>query len=244
MINEPKRPLQSLTMFFPFHNEEDNIVFVIESAVKTGLQIADDLEIIAIDDGSDDSTAKLARSMEKKYPELVRTIIHKHNLGYGAALKTGFVNSTKDWFFFSDGDRLFKMEDLHLLVDIVVSSDQPVVAVGYRMNRKDPLYRRLNAALFNILIRVSLGLRKVRDIDCAFKLIPGDALKRVFPLSSDGAIISAELLCRCKKAGYSILEVPIPHYPRIEGTQSGARISVIVKAFMELARNWKRFNTL
>ena len=244
MVNEPKRSLQSLTIFFPFHNEEDNIVYMIESAVKTGSKIADDLEIIAIDDGSNDSTEKLARSMEKKYPGVVRAIIHEHNLGYGAALKTGFVNSTKDWVFFSDGDRQFKIEDLYLLVDIVVSSDQPVVAVGYRINRKDPFYRRLNAALFNVLIRVLLGLRRVRDIDCAFKLIPGEALKRVLPLSSDGAIISAELLCRCKKAGYSILEVPIPHYPRLEGTQSGARISVIVKAFMELARNWKRFNTL
>ena len=244
MANEPKRPLRSLTIFFPFHNEEDSIAFMIESAVKTGSKIADDLEIISINDGSEDSTGKIASSMEKKYPGLVRAITHEHNQGYGAALKTGFVNSTKDWVFFSDGDGQFKIEDLHLLVDVVVSSDHPVVAVGYRINRKDPFYRRLNAALFNILIKVLLGLRKVRDIDCAFKLIPAEALKRVLPLDSDGAIISAELLCRCKKAGYSIIEVPIPHYPRLEGTQSGARISVIIKAFTELARNWKRFNTL
>ena len=220
------------------------MIYMIENAIKAGLRITENLEVIAIDDGSEDSTGQLSRSMEKKYPDLVRVISHKHNMGYGAALKTGFVNSTKDWVFFSDGDRQFRTEDINLLVNVAVSSDKPVVAAGYRINKQDPLYRRLNAGLYNILLRTLLGLRGVRDIDCAFKLIPGEALKRVLPLRCNGAMISAELLCRCKKAGYNILEVPVPHYPRLEGEQSGARIDVIIKAFRELVKNWKRFHTL
>ena len=244
MNHDPEYLLPSLTIFFPFHNEEGNLIYMIESAIKAGLRITKNLEVIAIDDGSEDSTGKLARSMEKRYPGMVRAISHERNMGYGAALKTGFNNSTKDWVFFSDGDRQFRTEDIIMLVNAVVSSDKPVVAAGYRINRKDPFHRRLNAMLFNILLRTLFGLKGVRDIDCAFKLIPGEALKKVLPLHCDGAMISAELLCRCKKAEYDIIEVPIPHYPRIEGKQSGARINVIMKAFSELVKNWKRFHTL
>ena len=244
MNHDPEYLLPSLTIFFPFHNEEGNVIYMIESAIKAGGRITENLEVIAIDDGSEDSTEKLSRSMEEKYPDLVRVISHEHNMGYGAALITGFVNSTKDWVFFSDGDRQFRTEDINLLVNVAVSSDKPVVATGYRINRQDPFYRRLNAWLFNILLRALLGLRGVRDIDCAFKLIPGEALKKVLPLRCNGAMISAELLCRCKKAGYNIIEVPVPHFPRLEGEQSGARIDVIIKAFGELVKNWKRFHTL
>jgi hypothetical protein len=136
--------------------------------------------------------------------------------------------------FFCDGDLQFRIEDIVRLIALTESGSRKVLALGYRINRRDPLHRRLNAALFNSAMRVLLGIRGVRDIDCAFKLIPREALDAIPPLTSEGAMISAELLARCSRAGFEMTETGVPHYPRQSGVQSGARLSVIARAFREL----------
>jgi hypothetical protein len=97
--------------------------------------------------------------------------------------------------------------------------------------------RTINARAWGVLIRMLFGLR-VRDIDCAFKLVHKRALRSVPRLRSDGAMISAELLIRCRNAGLKIEEVPVHHYPRRAGRQTGANLRVIVKAFRDLFSLW------
>jgi glycosyltransferase involved in cell wall biosynthesis len=221
-------------MFFPFHNEEDNVISVLEEALEVGSTVTDDLEIIAIDDGSTDRTAERAEAVRSRFPERVRVVSHETNRGYGAAVRSGLEVSTREWVFFSDGDSQFKLSDISRLIELTDSGRKKLLALGYRMNRMDPLHRRINASLFNGVLRLVLGIRGVRDIDCAFKLIPGEALKAIPLLASDGAMISAELLARCSRAGFTLVETGIPHYPRQFGDQSGARLSVIARAFFEM----------
>ncbi len=221
-------------MFFPFHNEEDNIVPVLEEAVLTGSAVTDDLEIIAVNDGSTDATAERALSVKNRFPELVKIVTHEINRGYGAAVRSGFENSTRKWIFFSDGDSQFRLSDISRLINLTDSGNEKLLALGYRTNRSDPLHRRINAKLFNGAMRLVLGIRGVRDIDCAFKLIPSEALNIIPPLVSEGAMVSAELLARCTRAGFPIRETGIPHYPRQFGEQSGARLRVIARAFVEM----------
>jgi hypothetical protein len=106
------------------------------------------------------------------------------------------------------------------------------VAVGYRIKRADPLIRLTNAYFWGALVRTMFGL-KVRDIDCAFKLLPKSLIDAI-EIRSDGALVSTELLAKARYRGLRIAEIGVHHYPRTAGQQTGASPSVILKAFREL----------
>lgn len=101
--------------------------------------------------------------------------------------------------------------------------------------------RKLNAWGWKHLVGQVLGVH-VRDVDCAFKLLRTEFL-REHPLETRGAMINAELLYRLTRAGSSYHEIGVHHLPRLHGRATGARPSVILRAFRELfvsARVWRR----
>jgi len=206
----------------------------VESALNILPDIADDFEIIVVNDGSADDTGAIAEGLAEKHPQ-VKAVHHEKNRGYGAAVITGFEHAIKDYVFFTDGDGQFDLKEIALLSEKI---DEYDAVVGYRINRQDNMMRRLNAFCWTSLVNILLRLG-VRDVDCAFKLIRREKLKNV-SLSAQGAMVSTELLARLKKAGASICEVGVHHYPRIAGEQSGANLTVIIQAFKELFKLfWK-----
>ncbi len=222
--------LPSLSVFFPCHNEVDNLARLVEQARKVLPQVAKQWEVIIVDDGSSDGTGPLADQLAATYPE-VRVVHHPQNRGYGAALQSGFAAAQHEYVFFTDGDGQFDLGEIALLLPWRRQAD---LVLGYRLRRADPLHRRLYALLYKLLIRVVLGLR-VRDLDCAFKLLPRRVLAAL-SLHSNGALISAELLFKAKRAGFTWVEVGVHHYPRTAGVQSGGSPRVILRMFRELWR--------
>jgi glycosyltransferase involved in cell wall biosynthesis len=139
--------------------------------------------------------------------------------------------ATGEWIFQSDADNQFDYGELARLIKLAPGHD---LVVGYRRPRRDPLVRRLNGWGWNLLIRAFFGY-VVRDIDCAFRLMRRSALERV-SLTSDGAMISTEMLAGAKARGYRIVEVRVTHLPRQGGEPSGANARVILRAFRDLVR--------
>jgi hypothetical protein len=82
------------------------------------------------------------------------------------------------------------------------------------------------------------GLR-VRDANCAFKLVP-QSLLLSSDLRSQGALISAEILFEAQRLELSVAECAVSHYPRQTGRQSGASLRVITTAFTELVASLPR----
>ncbi len=228
--NVTMQTLSSLSIFFPCYNEEGNIERVTRAALDVAPQFADRFEIILVDDGSSDRTGEIADSLAAEIPQ-VRAVHNRPNLGYGGAVARGLNESQMEWVFFTDGDGQFDIRELPRLVELLDRCD---LAVGYRLNRADNAIRRLNAFCWGVLIRALFGL-KVRDIDCAFKLLPKSLIGAI-ELHSDGAMISAELLAKARYRGLRIAEVGVSHHPRTAGEQTGANLKVILKAFRELFR--------
>jgi hypothetical protein len=81
------------------------------------------------------------------------------------------------------------------------------------------------------------GLKGVRDIDCAFKIVRRSVFEK-FRLETTGAMISTELLVKSQKNGFRIVEVGVSHYPRTAGVQTGAKLKVIARAFKELFQHF------
>ncbi len=225
------KELSSLSIFFPAYNEAANLEETVKKAVEVAQKYSDDYEVIIVNDGSKDNTVEIMTKLMEANPK-VKLITHQTNQGYGGALMTGYSNSTKDWVFFSDADLQFDLTEIEKLIE---KTNQTEVILGYRIKRGDPFLRYLNAKGWNLLNRILFGL-KVIDIDCAFKLIKNSAIKKVLSqmISVKGAMISAELLIRLKRAGYSFIEVGVHHYPRKVGSSTGAKPEVIIRAFKEL----------
>jgi len=225
-----------ITIFFPCYNEEQNVERVTREALHVASQISDDYEIIIVNDGSRDRTAEIAEKLAAENPP-VRAIHHETNKGYGAALQTGFKSASKELVFYTDGDGQFKIEEIKKLLPFIDKYD---IVSGYRISRRDPVHRKINAYMWGALVN-SLFKLKVTDVDSAFKLYR----RKIFDdisLTSQGALIDTEILAKAKAKGYTITEVGVNHYPRAAGEQTGAKLSVIVKAFIELFKLKNNFS--
>lgn len=220
----------SLSVFFPVFNERENLPITIERTIRTleSTPFVFTYEIIIVNDGSSDGSAELANSLARQIPN-VRVVHHPENRGYGAALKTGIAAARMEYVFFTDADLQFDIIELHSLL---VHVDEYPVVIGYRAPRRDPFMRLVNAWGWNLLNRMLFGLA-VRDIDCAFKLFRRELVQNL-ELQSKGAMISAETLIRLTNSDVPVKEVPVSHLPRKRGSPTGAKLSVIYRAFAEM----------
>ena len=151
-----------LSLVIPAYNEEAGITLAIVEADEVLARHFPDYEIVIVDDGSTDATAGAIAAAIRKRPR-VRLIAHRRNRGYGAALRTGFEAARFGHVAFTDADRQFDLSDL---VQLVRATATAPIAVGIRVDRQDPVRRRLLSRGYNVLARAWLGTR-VHDCDCA-----------------------------------------------------------------------------
>lgn len=220
----------SLSVFFPCYNEEANVERVARNAAAALDRLVQDWEIILVNDGSRDATGAIADRLAGQ-DKRIKAVHHQVNQGYGMALRSGFAAASKPLVFYTDGDGQFDINELDKLLG---QRGQADIISGYRRNRQDNLMRRMNAACWGFMVQRVLRFR-CRDVDSAFKLYKREIFDRI-QLKSTGALIDAEVLARATRLGYTIKTVPVTHLPRQAGTQTGAKLGVIFKAFKELLR--------
>ncbi len=222
-----------LSAVFPCFNEEQNVAQVVQQAHRVLSELRDSgalslFEIVVVDDGSADKTVRVLRELAQEIPA-VRWVRHATNRGYGSALITGFANARLPWVFYSDGDGQYELSELKNALAALGEAD---LVIGYRARRGDEsAVRDVNGRAWTALTNRLLGLG-VRDVDCAFKLMPRNLLRPA--LRSGGAMIDAELLARARSRGLQIAEIPVSHLPRTAGTSTGADPRVVARAFLEL----------
>lgn len=132
----------------------------------------------------------------------------------------------------------FDIHDLECFFPLLGECD---AVLGYRVHRQDTWMRKVNAWGWKILVGMVFGVH-VRDVDCAFKLYPA-SFSRECQLETRGATINTEILYKFVRAGYTYTQVGVRHLPRRGGRATGAKPSVIMRAFRELfvyALKWHR----
>lgn len=220
-----------LSVFFPAYNDEGNIGKVTEAAVKVLEEMGAVYEVIIVHDGSPDRTGEVADGIAARHPA-VRVIHHPKNLGYGAALKTGFTAAKNEYVFYTDGDNQFDVREMKKFVPLVSLGLSDLV-VGFRNRKKYSLYRKITSFTFNLVLQVLFDL-PYRDVDCAFKLVPKSLIDRI-DLGSVDAFIDAELLIRAQQLGYEVTEIGVTHRPREAGV-SAVKTGVILRTIREMIR--------
>jgi len=232
--------IDQLSVFFPCYNEEKNLQETVSKAVATLQKVAKKWEIILINDGSKDKTAQIALQLQKKYPN-IKIVTHNPNRGYGAALKSGFYTAKYKWIAFTDSDGQFDFSEISNFITTQKQTNSDLV-IGYYLDRQVSKAAILTSKIWELIIFILFGL-KVRDIDCAFKLISKKVIDTIPKLEAEkGAFISSELLIKAKKAGFKINEIGVHHFARLEGQATGRKLSVIIKSFSDLFRLFFKIN--
>jgi len=222
-----------LSVFFPAYNEEKNIKATVVTAVRVLKKIAEEWEILVINDGSTDKTRAIVEKLSKKYKQ-VRLINHPQNRGYGAALKTGLFSCQYPLICYTDSDGQFDFREIDKFLARIKTSD---LVIGYRISRSDRFYRRLLAKILWLVNLILFGLN-VKDVDCGFKLFKKRVVDKIGNLKTESAITETEFMVRATKLGFKISQVGVKHAARLDGEQTGGKFKIIFKAGLEGLKLW------
>jgi len=221
-------------VFLPAYNEEANLKRTVKNVIENLKKNVSEWEIVIVNDGSKDSTGKIADELAKDNKKIT-VIHHSPNRGYGAAFKSGLYGCKYPWISFIDSDGQFDFKEIARFIETQEKTKADLV-IGYYLKRKVPFTRILNSKTWQLIVFLLFGLN-VRDIDCGFKLISKKVVDTIPRLESErGAFITSEFLIKAKKAGFKIVEIGVQHYPRKFGEATGAKLNVIIQSFIDLAR--------
>jgi glycosyltransferase involved in cell wall biosynthesis len=205
--------MTTLSIVIPAYNEEDGIAAIVHRV----LSIKDDLsrvgigelELLVVDDGSQDETAKILTGING-----LRLIRHEHNRGYGAALKTGFSQAKGELIGFLDADGTYPPEYFPKLCDKALNGADLVI--GSRMAGADsemPVTRRLGNMFFAGFISL-LGRQRITDCASGMRVFKREVLEKVYPLP-DGLNLTPIMSTRALHEEIEMVEIPIPYSERV-----------------------------
>jgi glycosyltransferase involved in cell wall biosynthesis len=204
--------MTTLSVVIPALNEEDGIADIIERvlAVRPALAEADvdDLELIVVDDGSQDRTAEIAGGYDD-----VRLVQHEVNRGYGAAIKTGFRHARGELLSFLDADGTYPPEFYPVLCKPALEGAELVI--GSRMTGTDsqmPLVRRVGNLIFATLVSLVSNVR-ITDSASGQRVVRREALASLYPLP-DGLNFTPVMSTRAIHENLKMVEVPITYSER------------------------------
>ena len=223
----------SISVFFPCFNDEKTIAPLIIEAAAQLRQLTDDYEILVVNDGSRDGSAAVLETVASRVDRF-RIVTHDRNMGYGAALRSGFAHATKELVFYTDGDGQYDVKELPLL--LMLLTDDTDFVNGMKMMRQDPPYRVFAGNLHRFVTRWTFWL-PIIDVDCDFRLIRRSVLDTI-SLTSNSGSICVELVKQAQRAGAQFREVSIHHYPRQFGESEFFTFGRILRTYTDLARMW------
>ncbi len=213
------QPGFKLSVIVPVFNEVKTILEVIHRVRATGLPI----ELIVVDDGSDDGTRELLAQQATTGD--LHVLLHEHNRGKGAALRTGFAHATGNAVVIQDADLEYDPEDLHALVRPILD-DQADVVYGTRFDHQNrpvsPIWHSIGNQWITRLANLRTGL-KLSDVETCYKMIRRELIQKIAPnLKEDRFGIEIELTIKLVRENARFAEIPIGYSRR--GFHEGKKI--------------------
>jgi dolichyl-phosphate beta-glucosyltransferase len=213
--------LHGYSIIIPAYNESARVGATVEKVLAHVAQRGWDAEIIVVDDGSSDNTVEIIRSYTEKNPCL-QLLQNPGNRGKGYSVRNGMLHARGEVLLFSDADLSSPIEEADKLFAAIAGGAD--IAIGSRWLRRDlqtqrqPLYRQVFGRIFNLILRITLGL-SFKDTQCGFKAFTRRAAKTIFPRQKiERWGFDPELLYLARKFGFKVVEVPV-EWAHSEGTR-------------------------
>jgi glycosyltransferase involved in cell wall biosynthesis len=223
----------NISLVIPAYNEEGNIAQLLGECVDMLAQHQGDHEILLIDDGSTDSTRRLIEDHQDTLEQL-RPIFHDRgkNIGCHPSELEALRVARGDVAVFLPADLQVRPSAVEPLLEGAKDAD---IVSGRRVLRADGRMRAFISDVNNRVERWLLGVQ-VHDAHSVM-LFRRSALDAIIPqVHSRSALIPAEILVRARMAGLRVAEVPVDHYPRVAGQQTGVAPRELIGVQMDLVR--------
>lgn len=222
--------MSTLSIIIPAYNEEEAIRNIIERTLAASGKIRSDagisdIEVIVVNDGSHDATARIAQEYSEQ--NRIRLISYEKNRGYGAAIKTGFAAASGDLLSFLDADGTCDPLSFVDLIQKMKDTDADVV-IGGRLNPRSrmPFTRRVGNIFYGFLLR-AISSARVTDIASGMRVIKKEAMSELSPLP-DGLHFTPAMSVRAiLDRNIRLEEVPISYEERV----GHSKLSVIRDGF-------------
>jgi dolichyl-phosphate beta-glucosyltransferase len=221
-------PPPKYSIVIPAYNEGARLGASLEKVLSFVHSQQWQAEIVVVDDGSRDNTAEIIRSFAAKDPA-VRLVENPGNRGKGYSVRNGMLNAQGEVLIFSDADLSSPIQESTKLLEALEGAD---IAIGSRWLRtetqtqRQPLHRQIFGRIFNLLLRLTLGLQ-FKDTQCGFKAFKRPAAHAIFPLQKiERWGFDPEILFLARKLGFKVKEVPV-----LWGHSGGTRINPLVDGF-------------
>lgn len=222
----------SLSLFFPAWNEEEYVERAVTRAKAVLERLADDWEIIVVNDASTDRTREIAETLGRRDPR-IRCVSHQVNQRLGGSMKTGFASSTKDIVVYSDMDLPFDLDELERALHLMGYLEADMIC-AFRFDRTSEGPKRiLYSFVYNALIRSLFGVQ-IKDINFSFKVVHRRVLEAI-ELKAQGSFIDAELVIKTIRKGFKVFQMGVDYFPRTRGISTLASPQVIAQMVKELA---------
>lgn len=209
------------SIIVPAYNESSRLRPTLDELLRYSQQRKWDVEILVVDDGSSDDTARIVREYGKSHPHIV-LLENPGNRGKGYSVRNGMLHARGDICLFTDADLSSPITEAPKLFDAIAAGAD--IAIGSRWLRSDlqterqPLYRQAFGRIFNLVLRVFLGLN-FADTQCGFKAFRREAAQRIFPLQEiERWGFDPEILFLGRRMGLTVKEVPVV-WAHSEGTR-------------------------
>lgn len=231
MTTNEKKP--DITVFFPVYKDELTVAAVTNKAISVCKEIADQFEIIIIDDCSPDKSGAIADELASKFP-FIRVIHHPQNLGYGAALKSGFQNAKFELICLTDGDDEYDLNDLKKMIKLKDFYD---LIITFRYKKIYSNKRIFISYIYNKILRWLFRTR-FRDISTGMRLVKKSLIEEL-NLTSDSPFIGAEITIKSMLKGYRIGEMGIQTFPREIGKGSSTSMRNIANTIKDIRKIYR-----
>ena len=205
-------PSPTYSIVLPAYNESERIGATIETIFAFAAQRSWQTEIIVVNDGSSDDTAEVVRRCAATRPG-VRLLQNPGNRGKGYSVRHGMTQAQGEILLFSDADLSSPIAEAEKLFAAIAAGTD--IAIGSRwlktelQLRRQPIHRQLFGRIFNLALRLILGLQ-FKDTQCGFKAFTRRAAQTLFPLQKiERWGFDPELLYLAKRLHLRVEEVPV-----------------------------------
>ena len=226
------RPEPTVSVVIPVFNEVENLAELVDrvQAALTG----HDFELVLVDDGSSDGSAKLIEGLAGSRAWLLPILLIR-NYGQSTALQAGFDAARGSFIATLDGDLQNDPADIPALLHILREQPDIDLVSGWRKDRQDAaVSRKLPSRIANRLIARVTGI-ELKDNGCALKVYRREVIERLRLYGEQHRFIVALAV----EAGARVMEVPVRHHPRTRG-QSKYGLDRTVRVLLDLL--WVRFS--
>lgn len=227
-MNTMSEAKPNISLFFPVYNDEATVRVVANRAIDLLEEVADQYEIIIVNDGSPDASGAIADELAAEN-EKITAIHHPQNQGYGAAMQTGIAASQYELICMIDGDNEYDVFDLKKMLAV---RDYYMLVIAFRYRKLYSTKRIFISFVYNAVLRLVFK-SPFRDISTGIRLMKRELVDDI-TLTSNSPFIGAELTLKSMLRGFPVGEVGIQTFPRSFGEGSATSMKNIIGTIKDI----------